>query len=72
MLVEENVSLKSRVADLEAKIAEMSVAARDPAAAIEKALDAQYVYNANSMGGGGFPYYLFGQPAGKSEEPTGK
>jgi hypothetical protein len=41
MLVEENVSLKSRVADLEAKIAEMSVAARDPAAAIEKALDAQ-------------------------------
>ncbi len=31
---------------------------------IDKALDAQYVYNANSFGGGGFPYFLFGRPAG--------
>ena len=39
---------------------------------IDKALDAQYVYNAGSMGGGGFPYYLFGQGVNKSEESTGK
>jgi len=36
---------------------------------IEKALDAQYVYNANQMGGGGgFPFWLFGQGANKNEE----
>ena len=29
---------------------------------IEKALDASYVYNANSFGGGGFPYSLFFRP----------
>lgn len=41
MLVEENGSLKARVADLEAQIASMASTVSDPAAAIEKALDEQ-------------------------------
>jgi len=36
---------------------------------IDKALDAQYVYNANQMGGGGFPFFLFGQSVNKDEQP---
>jgi hypothetical protein len=39
---------------------------------IDKALDAQFIYNADAIGGGGMPRFLFGQPvpAGQTPENT--
>ena len=32
---------------------------------VEKALDAQYIYNADQLGGGSIPIILFGEPQGE-------
>jgi len=37
-------------------------------ALITKALDAQYIYNANDIGGGGFPTFFFGQETPKKSQ----
>ncbi|HYF15687.1 MAG TPA: zinc-dependent metalloprotease [Phycisphaerales bacterium] len=36
---------------------------------IGKALDAQYIYNTDAIGGGGFPFFLFGQPQEQRQTP---
>ncbi len=42
---------------------------------IEKSLDAQYIYNTDKIGGGGFPFFFFGKqgmPEAQGGSPTGE